>query len=78
MIQVFKCDHCHHFAQDAEEIRMHEVKCVFNEANKKCFTCLHSYEAGMPISGSMRGCEKKLDIIKGEEVGGCLGWESDA
>jgi len=50
MIQVFKCDHCHHFTQDAEEMRMHEVKCVFNEANKKCFTCLHSYEAGMPIS----------------------------
>ena len=78
MIQVFKCDHCHHFTQDAEEMIIHEVKCVFNEANKKCFTCLHSYEAGMPISGSMRGCEKKLDIVKGEEVGGCVGWEADA
>jgi hypothetical protein len=78
MIQVFKCDHCHHFTQDAEEMRMHEVKCVYNEANKKCFTCLHSYEAGMPISGSMRGCEKKLDIVKGEKVGDCVGWEADA
>jgi Trk-type K+ transport system membrane component len=26
----------------------------------------------------MRGCEKNLDIVKGEEVGCCVGWEADA
>ena len=78
MIQVFKCDYCHHFTQDWEEMRIHEAKCSFNPILKKCYTCLNSYESGMPISGSMRGCEKKLDTRKGEEVGGCVGWEADA
>jgi hypothetical protein len=78
MIQVFKCDHCHHFTQDAEEMRMHEAKCSFNPTNKKCWSCKHVFEDGYPISGSMRGCEKKLDVRKGEEVGGCVGWEADA
>lgn len=75
MIQVFKCDHCSDTSQDAEEMRIHEAKCSFSPAAKKCYSCLHSYEAGMPISGSMRGCEKKLDTDKGETIGGCAGWE---
>ena len=74
---VFKCEHCYHFTQDAEEMETHELKCSFNTTKKKCQTCKHSYEAGMPISGSMRGCEKKLDIRKGETVGSCVGWEGE-
>lgn len=77
MIQVFKCDYCHYFAQDAGEMKVHEVKCSFNPILKKCYTCVHSYEAGAPISGSTCGCEKKLDTLKGEELGNCIGWEAD-
>ena len=77
MIEVFKCDHCSHFTQDAEEMRLHEGKCSFNPTNKKCWSCKHSFEDGYPISGSMRGCELKLNVRIGEEIGGCLGWEAD-
>ena len=78
MIQVFKCDHCPHFTQDSEEMRIHEAMCSFNPSNKKCWSCGKSYEAGYPISGSIRGCEKNLDTSKGEETGQCVGWEADA
>jgi hypothetical protein len=78
MIEAFKCEHCNHFTQDVEKMEIHEVKCSFNPANASCYTCKHSHEEGYPISGSQRGCEKNLDIIKGEKVGGCVGWEDDA
>lgn len=77
MIEVFKCDHCHHFTQDKEEMRIHELSCVFNPIAKKCYTCKHSFEDGAPISGSMRGCELGFDVIDGEDDGNCSGWEKD-
>jgi phage FluMu protein Com len=75
MIQVYKCDFCHHFNQDAEKVIMHEIKCSFNPINKKCWSCKHVFEVGYPMSGSMRGCAKDLGILKGEDVGNCIGWE---
>jgi len=42
MIQVWKCDHCSHFTQDAAEMRAHEDKCEWNIKNKTCQTCEHS------------------------------------
>lgn len=75
MIEVFKCDFCFHFTQDAEEMRIHESKCSFNPISKKCWTCKHSYEAGYPISGHIGGCEKSLNTYDGEDLGNCEGWE---
>jgi len=76
MIQVFKCDHCSHLRQDAEEMRIHEVKCSFNEINKKCFTCTHSWDSGHDYS--IPECEKHLSTIDGHEKGNCVGWKADA
>ena len=77
MLQVFKCDYCSHFTQDAEGMRIHELKCKSNPNNKTCFTCIHSHEAGYPISGHESGCDLNLDCYKGEQKGNCSGWEHD-
>lgn len=47
MIEVFKCDFCTHFTQDAEEMRLHEVKYPIN---KTCFTCKHQWDSGYDYS----------------------------
>ena len=65
MIEVFKCDYCRHFTQDAEEMRIHEQKCSFNPQNKTCRSCLYSME-----DYGVRWCEKHLDTFKYEK-GGC-------
>jgi hypothetical protein len=73
MIQVWKCDHCSTSDVSPDVIREHEKKCSFNHVNKKCWTCLHSYEEG--YNGEhIPGCSIGLDIIKGEEEGNCPGW----
>ncbi len=77
MIDVFKCDHCRHFTQDAEEMRNHEIKCSFNPKNKKCYSCKYAFEDGYPLSGHMAGCEIGLNTFKGEKVGDCEGWEAE-
>ena len=58
MVEVFKCDHCSHFSQDAETMRLHEIKCEWNEANKTCFTCEHS---GCDIN-NVQTCELNVKI----------------
>ena len=75
MIEVFKCDHCSHFTQDAEEMRIHEAKCSFNPIHKKCLTCIHSWDSGYDIS--MPECAKHLSTLKGREEGNCVGWEGE-
>ena len=69
MIQVLKCDHCSHFTQDAEEMRMHEIKCEWNEANKTCFTCEHS---GCDINNEQT-CDLNVKI-EGRINEGCGKW----
>jgi len=74
MIQVYKCDFCHHFNQDAEKVITHEIKCSFNPINKNCYTCKFYYDAG-GMYGSMPMCEKKLSTYEGIKAGNCMGWE---
>ena len=76
MIEVFKCDFCTHFTQDAEEMRMHEVKCSFNPINKKCFTCKHQWDSGYEYS--IPECGKNLSTLEGRKQGNCIGWENEA
>ena len=76
MIEVFKCDFCTHFTQDAEEMRIHEAKCSFNPINKKCFTCTNQWDSGHDYS--IPECEKNLSTLEGRENGNCIGWENEA
>jgi len=76
MIEVFKCDFCTHFSQDAEEMRIHEKKCSFNPINKKCFTCIHQWDSGYDYS--IPECEKNLSTLEGRETGNCIGWDNEA
>jgi hypothetical protein len=75
MIQVYKCDFCYHFKQDAEEMRTHEAQCSFNPIKKTCYSCRHEFDEGAPISGSMPACRKGLDTVDGMGEGNCIGWE---
>lgn len=60
MLEVFKCDFCTSFTQDAEEMRMHELKCAFNPINKKCFACKHQWDSGYDFSTPE--CEKTFQL----------------
>ena len=75
MIKVFKCDFCKHFSQDAEEMRIHEIKCSFNPANKKCLTCKNAIDVGFDYP--IINCLKNLSTYEGEEYGNCIGWEAE-
>ena len=70
MIQVFKCDHCSHFTQDAEGMRIHENKCEWNIKNKCCQTCEHS---GGDIDGSTT-CDLNIKIEGRFENRNCSKW----
>ncbi len=76
MTEVFMCDFCIHFTQDAEEMRMHEKKCSFNPINKKCFTCKHTWDSGFDYS--IPECEKNLSTLEGRDKCNCIGWENEA
>jgi hypothetical protein len=75
MIDVFKCDFCTHFTQDAEEMRIHEQKCSFNPINKKCFTCKYAWDSGFDCS--IPECEKNISTLVGRDQGNCIGWEKE-
>lgn len=44
MKQVWKCDFCYDTNGDRDVIAVHEVKCQFNPATKRCTTCKHQTE----------------------------------
>lgn len=70
---VLKCSHCCHFeeVQDGEKMRLHEINCSFNPANRKCFSCKYSESDGY----GGRDCNAGCDTVVGEYRGNCSGWE---
>lgn len=80
MKQVYKCDFCYKTDANADVILEHESSCSFNPALKKCWTCKHNVDEGMPISGSMYVCQKGISYSDKEEVednGNCSKWEKE-
>lgn len=74
MIQVFKCDFCDHFNDDASKVQEHEDKCFANPVRKSCFSCKH---ASIGQHYHKHDCLKDLDVLDAYEDGGCEGWELD-
>ncbi len=71
---IIKCDYCSHFedVQKGREMMIHEQRCCFNPANKKCYSCKHrDYEWDLPF------CKVECNVTDGEEVGNCTKWEED-
>jgi len=80
MEQVWKCEFCHHFNVDAEEVKAHEKTCSFNPAVKACWSCKHNVDEGMPISGSMYVCQVDVGWDEKDDIesdGGCKKWEAE-
>ena len=40
MKPVFKCDYCSEMGTE-EEIKEHEIKCIYNYDRRSCCTCVH-------------------------------------
>ena len=75
MKKVWKCDYCNTTRISFAEMLSHENNCAFNPDNKYCYTCLHAFEDGAPISGSHTSCKIGKDTFDGQEEGHCDGWE---
>lgn len=75
MKQVWQCGFCCHTDVDHGKIMNHEPLCHYNPINRYCYTCKFAFEDGYEYH--LPGCEKKLDVYKGEDEGNCEGWESE-
>ena len=75
---VYKCDFCPNTNESISEMENHENQCSFNPSLKKCWTCVHHVDEGMPISGSMYVCQQGLNCWDIEDEGKpCELWEED-
>jgi len=75
MKQIWKCNYCFETNESPNIIATHELKCSFNPANKKCWTCKsHSYFDGFSecIRKDINHSEF-YDIFDGDEI--CDKWE---
>lgn len=66
MTQTYKCDFCSTTGTH-DKIVKHEHDCSFNPSNRKCWTCIHRYEEGAPISGYWNECGKGHSCIDVED-----------
>lgn len=73
MKRVWKCDYCYHFETSIEKMKTHEEEeCSSNPKFKKCSSCCNlTYIYDSP------DCKKDLDYWEMDDVGNCIGWETD-
>ena len=46
MKTIYQCDFCHLFTDNEKEMAIHELNCIYNPANRTCFTCEYNSDDG--------------------------------
>ena len=58
MIKGYKCDYCGFFDISYNIITDHELNCIFNVTNKRCYTCKSYANLGEEIGEVYWVCER--------------------
>ena len=77
MRQVWICDFCTHREESIDRNKMinHEESCVFNPANKKCYTCAHHESSWDWSECKIHDCYHYMDVQDDDKV--CEDWEHE-
>lgn len=69
MKPVFKCDYCSHMGTE-EEIKEHEITCIYNYDRKSCYTCTHKKYASKGFE-----CKNGITLPEGKIYEFCDSYE---
>ena len=75
MKPVFKCDYCK-FMGTEEEVKEHEISCVYNYDRSSCHTCKHK-EIAFKDCKSMYKCKSGIDIPEGKMYEFCKSYDRE-
>lgn len=70
MKPAFKCDYCK-FIGDEEQVKEHELNCMYNHDRKSCYTCTHRQFKGL----NLINCDCGIEIPEGKIYEFCKSYE---